>query len=158
LRQRGGWPRVAGIMKHLLCLAALLLFLVSIQAADHPQLAALKAADDERVAVILKADAKGLAAILSDDLRYAHSSGSVDTKASFTEAVVSGRSKYTQIKYDEREFTFPAAGMALMTGRAQVKVGGNDMVLSYLAVWREEKGKWRFLAWQSCKMAPPAAK
>ena len=27
--------------------------------------------------------------------------------------------------------------------------------LNYLAVWREEKGKWRFLAWQSCKNPPP---
>ena len=24
-------------------------------------------------------------------------------------------------------------------------------------VWREEGGKWRFLAWQSCKNPPPAA-
>jgi len=27
-----------------------------------------------------------------------------------------------------------------------------DSVLSYLAVWREENGQWRFLAWQSCKL------
>jgi len=27
-----------------------------------------------------------------------------------------------------------------------------DSVLSFLAVWREENGKWRFLAWQSCKL------
>ena len=28
--------------------------------------------------------------------------------------------------------------------------------LNFLAVWREENGKWRFLAWQSCRN-PPAA-
>jgi hypothetical protein len=32
-----------------------------------------------------------------------------------------------------------------------------DGVLSFLAFWREEKGRWRFLAWQSCKL-PAAAK
>jgi hypothetical protein len=34
------------------------------------------------------------------------------------------------------------------------------MDLSYLAVWRQEGGQWRFLAWQSCRMpeTPAAAK
>jgi len=26
--------------------------------------------------------------------------------------------------------------------------------ISYLAVWRLEKGQWKFLAWQSCKIPP----
>ena len=45
-----------------------------------------------------------------------------------------------------------------MTGRAHVKAESEgkamDAVLSFLAVWREEKGQWRFLAWQSCKLPP----
>jgi hypothetical protein len=48
-----------------------------------------------------------------------------------------------------------------MTGRVLVKVGPpgkpNELDLSYLAIWREENGKWRFLAWQSCKIPPPVA-
>jgi len=28
--------------------------------------------------------------------------------------------------------------------------------LNYLAVWRQEGGRWRFLAWQSCKNPSPA--
>jgi hypothetical protein len=50
--------------------------------------------------------------------------------------------------------------MALMTGRVHIKAtsatGASDGVLSLLAVWREEKGHWRFLAWQSCKLPLPA--
>jgi hypothetical protein len=34
--------------------------------------------------------------------------------------------------------------------------GESDSIYSFLAVWREEKGQWRFLAWQSCKLPPPA--
>ena len=72
----------------------------------------------------------------------------------------SGRTKYLTLEYEERAFTFPAPGIALMTGRAHVKVanatGEADMVLSFLSVWREEDGKWRFLAWQSCKLPAPA--
>jgi Domain of unknown function (DUF4440) len=133
---------------------------VSIRAADAPPLAALNAADDERVAATIAADKTRLAEIFSDDLRYAHSSGAVDSKASLTEALVSGRTKYIAIDYEQRDFAFPAPGIALMTGRAHLKVttatGGVDMIAGFLAVWREEKGRWRLLAWQSCKLPAPA--
>ena len=131
-----------------------------VSAADT-RAAALTAADSERVAAMKSADREKLAAILSDDLRYAHSSGTVDTKQSFIEALTTGRTKYVALDYDERAFTFPAPGVALMTGRARVRVanasGENEMVLGFLGVWREENGRWRFLAWQSCKLTPPAA-
>ena len=32
----------------------------------------------------------------------------------------------------------------------------NALDLNFLTVWREEGGKWRFLAWKSCKNPPPA--
>jgi hypothetical protein len=134
---------------------------VSLRAADAPLLAALRAADDKRVAATIAADETGLSEILSDDLRYAHSSGAVDSKDSLTEALVSGRTKYVSVDYEQRDFTFPAPGIALMTGRAHLKAttasGGVDMIAGFLAVWREEKGHWRFLAWQSCKLPTPVA-
>ena len=144
-------------------LAFCLAFSNPISAEDN-RAATLAAADTERVAAMKSADREKLAAILSDDLRYAHSSGTVDTKQSFIESLTTGRTKYVALDYEERAFTFPAPGMALMTGRAHVKVtnatGEVDMLLGFLGVWREENGHWRFLAWQSCKLpAPtPAAK
>jgi hypothetical protein len=130
--------------------------LASLQAADDPRLEKLRAADDERVAAVMAGDRARLGAIFSDELRYAHSSGTVDDKASYTEALATGRTKYTAWKYEERKFTFPAPGVALMTGRAHITVvaasGTSDMVLGFLGVWREENGQWRFLAWQSCKL------
>lgn len=128
--------------------------------AEDKRSAALTAADTERVAAMKSADREKLAAILSDDLRYAHSSGTVDTKQSFIESLTTGRTKYVALDYKDRAFTFPAPGIALMAGRAHVQVvnatGEVDMQLSFLSVWREENGRWRFLAWQSCKLPPPA--
>ncbi|MEQ1861071.1 MAG: nuclear transport factor 2 family protein [Chthoniobacteraceae bacterium] len=133
-----------------------LLVATTLCAVDDPRTSRLRAADDERVAAIIAGDRAKLTAIFSDDLRYAHSNGSVDDKASYTEVLASGATKYLLIDYSERNFTFPAPGVALMTGRAHVKVAKADstvdMVLSFLAVWREENGQWRFLAWQSCKL------
>lgn len=131
-----------------------------LHAADAPRTARLRTADDERVAAIIAGDRAKLTAIFADDLRYAHSNGLVDDKTSYIDALVSGRTKYLVMDYLERNFTFPAPGVALMTGRARVQVakadGKVDMVLSFLAAWREENGQWRFLAWQSCKLPEPA--
>lgn len=138
----------------------LLLAFTSLHAADDPRLEKLRAADDARIAAIIAGDRARLTAIFSDDLRYAHSSGAVDDKTSYTDALASGRTKYLLIDYTERNFTFPAPGVAQMTGRAHVQVaksdGTADMVLGFLAVWREEQGQWRFLSWQSCKLPEPA--
>lgn len=123
--------------------------------------AALTAADDERLAATKAGDAARLGAIFSDDLRYCHSSGKVDNKASLTASLVSKASVYESFDYKERTFTLIGAGLATMAGRVIVHVGPAgkpaELDLAYLAIWREEKGKWRFLAWQSCKMPAPVA-
>lgn len=140
------------------------LALIPLRAADDPRLEKLRAADEERVAAVKAGERAKLAAIFSDDLRYAHSNGAVDNKASYIEVLATGATKYLTWNYEERNFTFPAPGIALMTGRTKIKVGKaegtTEMVLGFLAVWREEKGQWRFLSWQSCKLPDlvPAAK
>ena len=145
----------------LFSLVALCLAITPSLRAEDARTAALTTADTERVAATKAADREKLTAIYSDDLRYAHSSGTVDTKQSYIESLTSGRTKYLTLEYEERAFTFPAPGIALMTGRAHVKVanatGEVDMQLSFLSVWREENGKWRFLAWQSCKLPAPVS-
>ena len=147
-------------MKTLLASLALLV-VVQAFAEENPKLAAVQAADKARVAAMQSPDREKLSAIFSDELRYAHSNGIVDTKTSFIDILTAGKTKYVGYNYEEQNFTFPAPGIALMTGRAHVKAltatGEMDSVLGFLAVWREENGQWRFLAWQSCKL-PPAAK
>lgn len=134
----------------------------SLHAADDPRAAAVKAADDERTAATMAADKERLTAAFSDELRYCHSNGGVDTKASLIDALTSGKTKYKSFDYTERNVNFAASNVALMSGRVNVKVSGAsgdlDLVLAFLAVYREENGKWRFLAWQSCKIPPPEKK
>jgi len=142
-------------------LALFALTAVALRAADSKIIAAVRAADDERVKATQSGDRARLDAIYSDDLHYAHSSAKVDTKASYLDSLVSRRTVYSRYDYQQRDFRPVAPGIVLMTGRVTITVGTMGqppMELSYLAVWREEKGKWRFLAWQSCKVPDPAAK
>ena len=120
---------------------------------------AIIAADDERLSATKAADRERLDAILSNELRYAHSSGVVDTKAAFIDSLVSKKTVYQNFEYKDRTILPAGPGIALMSGRVLVKVRSGEKNLSndlnYLSVWREENGKWRFLAWQSCRNPVP---
>jgi hypothetical protein len=143
-------------------LAFLYLLLLGVQGlAQSPALERVLKADDARVASILAPDREGLSAAFSDELRYAHSNGVVDTKESFIRALCEKQMRYLAYDHQERSFTFPVPGIALMTGRARMRVvtpaGEVDTVLGYLGVWREEAGVWKFLSWQSCRLPPQPA-
>lgn len=152
-------------MKNLLRLLPFLaLAFVALHAAENPAIAAARAADDERLAATKSGDRARLDAIFSDELHYAHSSGKIDTKASYVQSLVTRSTVYESFDYKERNFKVVAPGVVTMTGRVLIKATTNgaraDNDLNILAVWREEGGKWRFFAWQSCKNPPaaPAAK
>jgi hypothetical protein len=148
-------------MKTLLRLLPFLaLAFIAVRAAEDPVIAAVRAADDERVAATKSANRAHLEAIFSDGLRYAHSSGKVDTKASYIESIVNHTSVYETYDYTARNFVPAGPGVVLMNGRVLIQSRSGDqknlLDLNFLAVWREENGKWRFFAWQSCKNPPPA--
>lgn len=144
----------------LLFFVASTLALASLRAASDSA-ATWRAADDARVAAMVSADPAKLATAFSDELLYVHSSGKPDTKASFIEAITSGKSKYNSVTYEQRDFREVAPGLVLMNGRCRVRLGTatpqTELHLSFLAAYRLEKGSWRFLAWQSCKLPEPAA-
>lgn len=140
--------------------AALALFTLRLAAAaDDATISAVRAADDARIAGSIAADPARLDAAYSDDLRYAHSSGKIDTKASYLHALTSGATKYFSIRYDDRNFKLVAPGVVLMTGHADYHHLSNgqpaSLYLGFLAVWRNENGHWRLVAWQSCKVPAP---
>ena len=149
------------------CLLSFLLFTTplchaasTVSAAEkNVVISAVTAADDERMAAMKAGDAARLNAIFSDELRYAHSNGAVDNKSAFVDSLVTGKTVYENFEYKDRTILPAAPGIALMSGRVLVKVRAGEQKLSvdlnYLAVWREENGKWRFLAWQSSRNPVP---
>ncbi len=142
-----------------LCVLPFALLTVALRASDADLIAGARAADDERVAATCAADRARLAAVMSDELRYAHSSGVIDTKASYIEPRVTGVSKQDSITYEERTFTVAAPSIVLMSGKGHfISTSGGkttDLHLGFLGVWRLENGKWHFLAWQSLKLPEP---
>lgn len=147
----------------LLCLLAATTAWSNLHASDDKLTAALRAADDARLAATKAGDRAGLEASYSDELHYAHSSGKVDTKASQIQGILASSNGYEGFDYKERTFVPAGPGVVLMKGRVIIKMVNKQtkaksaLDLNYLAVWREEKGRWRFLAWQSCRNPEPGA-
>lgn len=146
------------LLLRVILLAAIVLAFVLRAGAEDPRITSLTTVDFKRIAAMKSADRETLARVFSEELRYAHSSGAVDTKRSFIDALTSGRTRYLSLEYEDRSFSFPSPHIALMRGRARLNVAGPngeaEMLLSFLSVWREEGGQWRFLAWQSARIPP----
>jgi hypothetical protein len=142
-------------------LPLLALVLSPLLAADQPDFDAVRQADDARVVATKTADRAALEAIFSDGLHYAHSSGTINDKREYIAAIVGGATKYDSITFEDRKFTEAGPGVVLITGReilVESKAGKIDTLrLNFLGVWRLENGAWRFLAWQSNRLNPPAA-
>jgi hypothetical protein len=150
-------------MKTLLRLLPLisLLAVSAFAASDKSKvIAAVRAADDERVAATKSGDRARLEAVYSTDLHYAHSNGKIDNHKSYLDGLVNRTSVYQKYEYQKREFRELAPGIVEMTGRALIEAGAPGKAqpsdINFLGIWRNEKGKWRFVSWQSCKN-PPAA-
>lgn len=150
-----------------LLILALLALVSAGRAAEDSVIAAVRAADDERIAATVAGDRARLEAIYSDALHYAHSNGKVDTKSSQIQGVTAGPNKYERFEHKERQFIPTAPGVVLMHGHVLIDIGNRQsgqkrtLDLTYLAVWRQENGRWRFMAWQSCPTpaaAPPPRK
>lgn len=147
-------------MNHLLArhLLLVVLFTGALHGAADPLLAAVRAADDERVAATIAADPARLAAFYSDELRYVHSSGKTDDKAAHLAGIAKRENAYEKFDYAIRDFRSIGPGVVLMTGRVVIHSrnakGQTANDVNFLAVWREENGRWRFLAWQACKNPP----
>jgi len=111
------------------------------------------ALEDRRYAAMTANDLDTLAALFHDDLVYTHSSAVVDDKASYLEALRSGKTRYKSAKRFEERVRF-AGDTALVTGRAEfeVEINGSpkSLRLRFLDVWTKTPAGWRFLAWHSC--------
>jgi len=110
------------------------------------------ALEDKRCAAMTGRDADALAAMLHEDLVYTHSSAVVDDKASYVEAIRSGKTRYHSIKRSE-ERVRAYGDTAFVTGRAEIEVDVNgqhkSLRLRYLDAWTRTREGWKFVAWQS---------
>lgn len=117
------------------------------------------ALETRRYAAMTSNQLDALAALFHDDLIYTHSSGLVDTKASYLEALSSGRTRYLEVEQREQHVTL-LGEVALVRGASHIEVDvtingekvRKSLDLRSLAAWAATPRGWQFLAWQSCSV------
>lgn len=108
--------------------------------------------EDRRYAAMIAADGPAMDALFCEDLRYTHSNAVVDTKASLTELITSGKVRYLAARpvvddvlvYGDTAIVVGSMELDVRVGRAERTVTGR-----YTNVWVNDGGAWRFAAWQS---------
>jgi ketosteroid isomerase-like protein len=112
----------------------------------------IRAHEDQRFQAMVAGDGTALEKLLHDGLVYTHSSSSVDSKASFIDAVVSRRSGYQKIERSDEQIRV-YGDSAVVTGRAQITLqnasGNRVLNLRYTDVWVKSGAGWQMAAWQS---------
>jgi ketosteroid isomerase-like protein len=108
--------------------------------------------EDRRFAAMVAGDGEALGRLLHDGLVYTHSSASVDTKASFIDAVVTKRSGYQKIERPEQKVTV-YGDSAVVAGQARIELqnasGHRVLNLRFTDVWVKGPSGWQMVAWQS---------
>jgi ketosteroid isomerase-like protein len=117
--------------------------------------AQLEQAEREWAAAVCRNDFPRLEQILATDLISTHSTGLVENKAQYLEALKSGRQKYDTIQFEEMQVR--VRGEAAMVA-AKVRMTGNtqgkpfDNRLRFLHVWKKAKGGWQLVGHQSARL------
>lgn len=110
------------------------------------------ARDRRRWDAMIGNDVDTLDELLHPSLVYTHSNGLVDTKGSYLTSLRDGVVRYLSAERSETAL-IEAGSTAMITGKATFSVHafGRDFTINsrYLAVWIEEGGQWRFVAWQN---------
>ena len=104
---------------------------------------------------LIDPDKSTLDKLAADDLSYGHSSGLLQDKAAFEEALISGKSDFVSIELSEQ--TVKVVGNTAIV-RHHFSAATNDggkpgtVKLAILLVWQKQKGEWKLLARQAVKI------
>lgn len=134
----------------LLCLA--LSICLHAQSKDEAEVAA---AVETLKKALLDAKRADLENIVANEISYGHSSGLIEDKAAFVEALASGKSDFISINLTDQTIKI-AGNTALVRHKlaGEVKNSGQpgNVNLGVLLVWQKQQGQWKLLARQAYKL------
>lgn len=141
-------------MKTLNTLIVSLIFTQVLLAQSKEEKAVADAVETLRTAMV-DADEAALKEIALDELTYGHSSGLLEDKAQFVEALASGKSDFKNMDLTNQTITVvDKTALVRHELKADVVDNGNQasIHLGVLLVWQKQKGDWKLLARQAYKL------
>jgi hypothetical protein len=115
--------------------------------------AAVSAAVEALRKAMIAADKSSLDQLSLPELSYGHSSGRLENKAEFIEALVSGKSDFSAIELaDQTVNVVNNIALVRHVFHGTRAKQGDKVKLSILTVWLEQQGQWKLLARQAAKL------
>jgi len=101
----------------------------------------------------IAADKSALEKLTAAELSYGHSSGRVETKAEFIEALVSGKSGFSAIELAGQTVNVvDRIAIVRHTFNATRRKEGDKVKLFNLTIWMQQQDQWKMLARQAAKL------
>ncbi|MTH16231.1 nuclear transport factor 2 family protein [Flavobacterium sp. LC2016-01] len=104
---------------------------------------------------MIDADGVKLKALTSDKLNYVHSNGNFQNQTEFVEGIVSGKSDFVTIDFQDQTITIQNdVAIVRHVLAAHTKDGGvdKDIKIGIMLVWQKQKNKWILIARQAYKL------
>jgi ketosteroid isomerase-like protein len=121
-------------------------FAVSAQSRDETLVAS---AVEKMRAAMISGNKADLESVLSGDLTYAHSSGKIESKADFVEAISTKKSNFLTIALTKQSISI-TGDIAIVSHQlnATTNDGGKPAAphLNIVLVWKKSKGDWKLIA------------
>lgn len=104
---------------------------------------------------MIDADGSKLKALTSEKLTYVHSNGNFQNQAEFIDGIVSGKSDFVTIDFQDQTITIQNdVAIVRHNLAAHTKDGGidKDIKIGIMLVWQKQKSKWILIARQAYKL------
>lgn len=115
----------------------------------------LRDAQARRFRAMTEGNWETLASLLADDLVYTHTTGAVDSKATFLDHQTSGVLRYEAVEpKDPLARTYGDVGVITGTARMRVRIRGDHRAfrIRFTDVYARDEGGWKLVAWQSTRL------
>jgi len=114
---------------------------------------AISAAVENWRKAMIAADKSALDKLTTAELSYGHSSGRVETKAEFIEALVTGKSGFSAIELTGQTVNVvDKIAIVRHTFNATRRKEGDKVKLFNLTIWMQQQDQWKMLARQAAKL------
>ncbi|RYE21508.1 MAG: nuclear transport factor 2 family protein [Sphingobacteriaceae bacterium] len=143
-------------MKKLVSFILILITAITLQTqAQSKEEKQVAAAVETLTKAMIDGNKTALQNIAADALSYGHSSGKIQDKAAFVEAIASGQSDFVTINLTEQTIIVKdKTAIVRHKLSAQTNDGGKpgNVSLGIMLVWAKEKGEWKLLGRQAYKL------
>ena len=114
---------------------------------------AVSAAVEALRKAMIAADKPTLEKLASAELSYGHSSGRLENKAEFVEALTSGKSGFSAIELNDQTVNVvDKIALVRHVFNGTRRKEGDKVKLSILTVWMQQQEQWKLLARQAAKL------